>query len=39
MREAWFAAMAEAGFSGIGFAAWRAGAHDLGGVIWAVKLK
>jgi SAM-dependent methyltransferase len=36
-REAWFAAVREAGFSAPGFAARQAGAHDLGGVIWAVK--
>ncbi len=36
-REAWLAAFKEAGFSGAGFAVRRAGAHDLGGVVWAVK--
>lgn len=36
-RAAWLAALSRAGFSRIGFAARRAGDHDLGGVIWAVK--
>jgi hypothetical protein len=34
-RESWLAALREAGFTKIGFAVRRAGAHDLGGVIWA----
>jgi hypothetical protein len=37
MREEWLAAMTKAGFSDTGFVVRRAGAHDLGGVIWAVK--
>ncbi len=36
-RDHWLAALREAGFAGIGFAVRRAGVHDLGGVIWAVK--
>ena len=36
-REGWFAALRQAEFSNVGFAARRAGAHDLGGIIWAVK--
>jgi len=36
-REAWMAALQEAGFSDLGYAARIAGDHDLGGVIWAVK--
>jgi hypothetical protein len=36
-REAWLAALRQAGFSHVGFAAWRAGNHDLGGTIWGVK--
>lgn len=36
-REGWMAALGQAGFSDIGFAARRAGAHDLGGIIWAVR--
>ena len=36
-RDRWLAALREAGFAGIGFAVRRAGVHDLGGVIWAVK--
>jgi SAM-dependent methyltransferase len=36
-RESWIEALRTAGFGDIGFAARRAGAHDLGGVIWAVK--
>jgi SAM-dependent methyltransferase len=36
-REEWLAAMTKAGFSNTGFAVRRAGAHDLGGVIWAMK--
>jgi hypothetical protein len=36
-REDWFATLREAGFSQPGFAARRAGAHDLGGIIWAVR--
>ena len=36
-REDWVAALEQAGFSDIRFAARRAGAHDLGGVIRAVK--
>jgi hypothetical protein len=36
-REGWIAALQQAGFTDIGFAARRAGVHDLGGVIWAVK--
>jgi SAM-dependent methyltransferase len=36
-RESWLAAFKRAGFSGAGYAVRRAGRHDLGGVIWAVK--
>jgi SAM-dependent methyltransferase len=36
-REGWLAAFKQAGFSGAGYAARRAGDHDLGGAIWAVK--
>jgi SAM-dependent methyltransferase len=36
-RESWLAAFKQAGFSGTGYAVRRAGRHDLGGVIWAVK--
>lgn len=36
-RERWLAALRQAGFGKIGFAVRRAGVHDLGGVIWAVK--
>ncbi len=36
-RESWIASLKEAGFSKVGFAARKAGAHDLGGVIWACK--
>jgi SAM-dependent methyltransferase len=36
-RESWLAAFRRAGFSGTGYAVRRAGRHDLGGVIWAVK--
>ena len=36
-RERWLAAMTMAGFSNSGFAVRRAGIHDLGGVIWAMK--
>lgn len=36
-REDWFVALGRAGFRALGFAARRSGAHDLGGVIWAVK--
>jgi Methyltransferase domain len=36
-RESWLAAFKQAGFSGAGYAVRRAGRHDLGGVIWAVK--
>lgn len=36
-RDRWLAALREAGFAGIGFAVRRAGVHDLGGVIWAVR--
>jgi hypothetical protein len=36
-RDRWLAALREAGFAGLGFAVRRAGVHDLGGVIWAVK--
>jgi SAM-dependent methyltransferase len=36
-RDGWLAALREAGFAGIGFAVRRAGVHDLGGVVWAVK--
>lgn len=36
-RQDWLAALDAARFASIGFAARRAGAHDLGGVIWAVK--
>ena len=36
-REDWLAALRLAGFSRVGFAARRAGNHDLGGAIWAVK--
>jgi long-chain acyl-CoA synthetase len=36
-REDWFGALRQAGFTDIGFANRQAGAHDLGGVIWAKK--
>jgi SAM-dependent methyltransferase len=36
-REGWLAAFKQAGFSGAGYAVRRAGDHDLGGAIWAVK--
>ena len=36
-RDRWLAALREAGFASMGFAVRRAGVHDLGGVIWAVK--
>jgi long-chain acyl-CoA synthetase len=36
-RQDWVAALEHAGFCKIGFAARRAGEHDLGGVIWAMK--
>jgi hypothetical protein len=36
-REAWLAAVRQAGFAEIGFAVRQAGVHDLGGVVWAVK--
>ena len=36
-RESWLAAFKQAGFSGTGYVVRRAGRHDLGGVIWAVK--
>jgi SAM-dependent methyltransferase len=36
-REDWVAMLGQAGFSRTGYAARRAGSHDLGGVIWAVK--
>ena len=36
-RDHWLTALRAAGFSGTGYAVRRAGAHDLGGVIWAVK--
>jgi long-chain acyl-CoA synthetase len=36
-REGWLAAFRQAGFSGAGYAVRRAGDHDLGGAIWAVK--
>lgn len=36
-RQGWLAGLREAGFADAGFAARRAGEHDLGGVIWAVK--
>jgi hypothetical protein len=36
-RERWLAAFRQAGFSRAGYAVRRAGHHDLGGVIWAVK--
>jgi long-chain acyl-CoA synthetase len=36
-RETWLAALKQAGFVRMGFAARRAGVHDLGGLIWAVK--
>jgi hypothetical protein len=36
-RTGWFAALRQAGFSHLGFAARLAGKHDLGGAIWAVK--
>lgn len=36
-RKDWITAARQAGFSDVGFAARTAGAHDLGGVIWAVK--
>jgi hypothetical protein len=34
-REDWLGALEEAGFRESGYAARRAGAHDLGGVLWA----
>ena len=36
-RDGWLEALRAAGFARIGFAVRRAGVHDLGGVIWAVK--
>jgi hypothetical protein len=36
-REGWLATLAQTGFSRTGYAVRRAGVHDLGGVIWAVK--
>jgi SAM-dependent methyltransferase len=36
-REDWLAALRAAGFAGSGYAVRQSGAHDLGGVIWAVK--
>jgi SAM-dependent methyltransferase len=36
-REGWLAAFKQAGFSRAGYAVRRAGHHDLGGTIWAVK--
>jgi hypothetical protein len=36
-RREWLRALRDARFTQVGFAARRAGAHDLGGVIWAVK--
>jgi SAM-dependent methyltransferase len=36
-REGWLAAFKQAGFSGAGYAVRRAGDHDLGGAVWAVK--
>jgi SAM-dependent methyltransferase len=36
-RIGWFAALRQAGFPHLGFAARLAGKHDLGGTIWAVK--
>jgi SAM-dependent methyltransferase len=36
-RQGWLAAFKHAGFSGAGYAVRRAGDHDLGGAIWAVK--
>ncbi len=36
-RDRWLAALRQAGFASLGFAVRRAGVHDLGGVIWAVK--
>ena len=36
-RNGWLEALREVGFARIGFAVRRAGVHDLGGVIWAVK--
>jgi hypothetical protein len=36
-RERWLAAFKQAGFSRTGYAVRRAGRHDLGGIIWAVK--
>jgi SAM-dependent methyltransferase len=36
-RVAWFAAFRQAGVANFGYAVRRAGSHDLGGVIWAVK--
>jgi hypothetical protein len=36
-RTVWFAAFRQAGVANFGYAARRAGTHDLGGVIWAVK--
>lgn len=36
-REAWLALFQEAGFADPGFAAYRADAHDLGGLVWARK--
>ena len=36
-RPVWLAGLKRAGFSQVGFGARRAGDHDLGGVIWAVK--
>jgi SAM-dependent methyltransferase len=36
-RERWLEAFKSTGFSKIGYAVRRAGQHDLGGLIWAVK--
>jgi hypothetical protein len=36
-REHWLAAFNQAGFSRAGYAMRRAGHHDLGGVLWAVR--
>ena len=36
-RNDWFASLRDAGFTEFGYASRRAGQHDLGGVLWAVK--
>ena len=36
-RDRWLAVLRQAGFASLGFAVRRAGVHDLGGVIWAVR--